>query len=89
LWVILGVNYKAMRIRDSSKRFRLMPISLNLIKLQFKSVIYVLHILKIGDFFAFIKDLCMPFTHRKPGRTLNLKGSSWFGRGKSGELKAL
>jgi hypothetical protein len=31
-------------------------------------------ILKSGDFFAFIKDLCMPFTHRKPGRTLFFNG---------------
>jgi hypothetical protein len=37
LGVIMGLNYKAMRIRYSSKSSRLMPISLNIIKLKFKS----------------------------------------------------
>jgi len=33
----MGLNYNAMRIRYSSKSSRLMPISLNIIKLKFKS----------------------------------------------------
>jgi hypothetical protein len=57
-----------MIIRDNSKSFRLMPISLNIIK-NLKALIHAPQIPKYGDFFALIKDLCMPFTDRKPGRT--------------------
>jgi hypothetical protein len=50
-----------------------MPISLISLNYNLKALIHVPQILKYGDFFALIKDLCMPFTHRKPGGTKFIK----------------
>jgi len=70
VWGIPGWRYKAMRIRASSKSFRLMPTSLNIIKLQFISTnSCASDSKKPGDLLALIENLCLPLAHRNPGRT--------------------
>jgi len=59
-----------MRITASSKIILLMPAALNIIKLQFINAdTCTSDPKKPGDDLALIEDLCMPFAHRKPGRT--------------------
>ena len=58
VWVISPSKYKAMRVRTGSKSFRLMPVSLNIIKLQFISTNTCASASKKpGDFIALIKAL--------------------------------
>jgi len=74
VWLILGSKYKAMRITASSKNFRLMPILLNIIKLQFISANSgASDSKKPEDLLVLMENLCLPLAHRKPGRTVNKK----------------